>query len=476
VSAALVLAAVALALRVVLLRALPVIDADGTIYVTLARQLRAGGTPFDPLFHPLYPLAIWALEPLAGDWELAARLVSALAGALSVLVTWALTRALLGAGAARLAAVLVALHPALVRSGAAAMPEALYALLLACGVFAGWRALAAGPRAWLGAAGLLFGLAYLARPEGAAYLLGLLAAVALAAAADRPRARGLLAWGGGALLAFLLVAAPYLLYLRGATGRFTLSGKIAHNFALGQGTAGAPSGLPWRVLENAYLFQKYALPELLPGALALLVLPGVVARARRSGWLGRDGVLLAACLPPFAALAFHIETRFFVPVLPFLIPFMAAGALWAAGVLVDGARARALALGLVLPAALAVLPAALRPVLRPEAGARLSRQAARWIAETQPPDAVLLDRKPFVAFYSGRPRAPLPRVAPDELADAARRAGARLVVLDSRELPYDRPALLGLVWAPPPPGLEVLRDFDAPPADRLRVLRVRPRE
>jgi 4-amino-4-deoxy-L-arabinose transferase-like glycosyltransferase len=474
VSAALALAVVSFALRFWVLRALPVIDSDGVIYVMLARRLHAGGSSFDPLFHPLYPLAIALVEPLAGDWELAARLVSALAGALVVVVSWALAQALLGQDVARLSAILVAVHPALVRAGTAAMPEALYALALVCGVWAVWRALAVGPDAWLVVAGALFGLAYLARPEGAAYLVGLAAAVGLSTLRDRERSH--LAWGGGALLAWLLVAAPYLVYLRSAVGRWTLSGKLAHNLALVQGTADSPSPFPWRALENAYLFQKYALPELLPGVLVFLVLPGAVARARRRGWLARDGVLLAACLPPFASLAFHIEARFFVPVLPFLLPFVAAGALWVAGALVAERRAGAVALALTLAVGLAALLGALRPVLRPDPGAGLYREAARWVAETQPLDAVLLDRKPFVAFYSDRRAAPLPRVTPEELAAAARRAGASLVVLDSRELPYDRPRLLPLVWASPPQGLEVLRDFDAPPADRLRILRVRERE
>jgi hypothetical protein len=227
-----------------------------------------------------------------------------------------------------------------------------------------------------------FGLAYLARPEGAACLLGLAAAVRLSTLRDGERRH--LAWGGGPLLAWLLVAAPYLVYLRGAVGRWTLSGKLAHNLVLVQGTAESPSPLPWCALENAYLFQKYALPELLPGVVAFLVLPGVVARARRRAWLARDGVLLAACLPPFASLAFHIEARFFVPVLPFLLPFVAAGALWVAGALVAERRAGAVALGLTLAVGLAALPAALRPVLRPDPGAGLYPEAARWVAATQP--------------------------------------------------------------------------------------------
>jgi len=79
------------------------------------------------------------------------------------------------------------------------------------------------------------------------------------------------------------------------------------------------------------------------------------------------------------------------------------------------------------------------------------------------------------AFYSERRWVPLPRIGPDELLAAARQAGARLVVLDSREFFFDRPGLIPLLWGPPPAGLDVLRDFDAAPADRLRILVVNER-
>jgi hypothetical protein len=122
----------------------------------------------------------------------------------------------------------------------------------------------------------------------------------------------------------------------------------------------------------------------------------------------------------------------------------------------------------------ALAPYTLRPVLRTDPGALLYRQAAQWVAATQPVDAVIMDRKPFVAFYSGRPFVPLPQVAPDELGQIARRAKARLVILDSREF-ADRPMLVPLLYAEPPHGLDVLRDFDADRVGRLRILGVHPR-
>jgi hypothetical protein len=66
-------------------------------------------------------------------------------------------------------------------------------------------------------------------------------------------------------------------------GALTLSGKIDHNLPLSTGAAAAPT-LPMRVLENLLLFQKYGAGSL-PWVLLLLVLPGVLARGRTTGWL-----------------------------------------------------------------------------------------------------------------------------------------------------------------------------------------------
>ena len=46
---ALAVAAVALAIRALVAEFLPLIDHDGVIYVTIARQVHASGSPFDPL-------------------------------------------------------------------------------------------------------------------------------------------------------------------------------------------------------------------------------------------------------------------------------------------------------------------------------------------------------------------------------------------------------------------------------------------
>jgi len=471
----LVVAAVAFAVRVLVAEFQPVIHPDGIVYLAVAKQFRATGSPFDPLFHPLYPMCIALVQPLIGDWEMSGRLVSAFFGALVILPAFALAREIVGRQAALLAAVFTAMHPRLVQNSASVLCEAAYTFLLVSGVLAARRGLAGGPRALVPFAGLCLGLSYLVRPEGALYLVGLVLVALFMIVTGRDRAGAVLPWVGAAVVVFAIVVAPYVWYLAEVWGHVTLSGKIDHNLPLSTGAATAPSPLPMRVLENVLLFQKYALPDLLPWILLLLVLPGMLARGRTPGWLDREGFLIAAALPPFASLALHVEPRIFLPILPFILPFAAVGTLWAAVTVTDGRRGWRWSVAIALAVALVLVPWTFQPILRPDAGAVLYRQAARWVAETQPRDAVLLDRKPLVAFYSERRWVPLPRIGPDELLAVARHAGAQLVVLDSREFLFDRPGLIPLLWGPPPPGLDVLRDFDAAPADRLRILVVNER-
>jgi 4-amino-4-deoxy-L-arabinose transferase-like glycosyltransferase len=463
----------AVALRLVAAWAVPIVETDGVRFIELARRFQDAGTPFDVLFHPLYPALIGLAQPLVGDWELTGRLVSTAAGGVLLLPAFALARSLFGRDVAYLTAAMLAVHPGLVRSSASVLADSTYAALLVTAVWLGWPAVSRAGGRLVAAAGVL-GAAYLVRPEAVLYLAALLGLAAIMAARTRDwRART--PWIAGAMAAFLLTAGPYLLFLRRALGHWTLSGKVAHNLVqdLGPTVAAAPLGHPVvllrHVAENAFLFQKYALPELLPGLLALFLIPGLMAHGRTAGWLRREGVLLALALPPFVTLAFHVEARVFLPVVAFPLMVVAAGVVAAVRWLSDGAASRGMTAAVAATILALLVPATLAPVVRPDRGAAVYRDAARFIAATDAVGAVLLDRKPFVAFYSGRRHAHLADIEPAMLRDAARRAGARLIVLDSRAL-VDRPSLLPLVWAPPPPGFSVVRDFEAVPGDRLRLL------
>ena len=407
----------ALALRGWIAASIPLIETDGVQYARIAEQCLALGSCWDPLFHPLYPAVIALVASLGVGWESAGRIASTLFGAGLILPAYGLARATLGTSVGLVAAGLLAIHPALVLSGASVLSESTYTFWLVLALWLAYRAVALERPACLVGAGLALGLAYLVRPEVVLYAVGLLA---LSAWSVRRNARRRRLWAAAALggVAFCACALPYLLYLRRAVGHWTLSGKVLHNLIQDTGRASAVGQsdfgfffahfgtIAWRILENLVLLEKYVLPELFPGLLALLILPGVLATCRRPEWKRREGLLLMACLPPLATLAFHVEARVFLPTLPLLLPLAASGLFAASGWCGEQGRPALRTAALLAVVGLALLPFTLRPILRPDPNLRLYREAAQWISDTVRPGSVVLDRKPFVGFYSHRPLRP----------------------------------------------------------------------
>lgn len=473
----------ALALRLWMLMSTPVIETDGVQYAWIAQRFAVTGSPADTLFHPLYPLLLALGQPVTQDYELAGRWISAAFGTLTVLPAYWLVRRLLGLEAARLTAVLVAVHPLLVQHGSAVLTEATYTFFITMGVWTGWHSLFGNGRWWWVAAGALFGLAYLTRPEGALYMGGLFLCGGVAAYRMRNH------WSAiryqlAATCVFILLAGPYLFYLKQQLGYWTLSGKVAHALhqdhqiliAADQSDLGSLVRHLGAMLRytamNGMVFEKYALPELLPGLLLLVVLPGALRNVGSSAWRAQEGWLLLASVPPFVTLLFHVEARVFAAALPCWLALAAAGMLWAGSKI--GERPFLLMKGRHTVAALvllSILPWTFRPVYKPDVGAELYKQVAAWIVETQPAGTVIMDRKPFIAFYAGRGYVPLQDQAPARLSEEARAAGATVIVLDGRTL-ADRPGLLPLMTHQSPTGLEWLRDFVSADGSRIRLLKV----
>src|SRR5437867_11958141 len=129
----------ALALRLVVADALPLIDTDGVAYVTIARQFQETGSPYHPLYHPLYPICIALAQQFVGDWETAGRLVSALFGALVILPAFVVARAVVACQSAIIAAVLIAVHPWPVLNSSPLPCDSTHTFLLLRGGLAGRR-------------------------------------------------------------------------------------------------------------------------------------------------------------------------------------------------------------------------------------------------------------------------------------------------------------------------------------------------
>jgi hypothetical protein len=465
------LALLAVACRVAALPRAPALGIDEARYLVAAHHLRNGmgysdwrGPEID--IHPLHPTLTAALGGARETLEWRGRMVT-LAASCLLLAPLALLAWRLGGGAGCAVTLLLAgTHPWLVRNAVSDQPESLYVLLVACALVLLWPETGVPARTWRWIlAGLLFGLAYLARPEG----LPVAVAAMTVALIARRREGGIAARVALALGLALVAASPYLLFLRAKTGEWTLTGKFAELFFVGQALHDAGQTPPdvsayldlierWktvsafilanpaivlrRAAENAARIFGWIVPRSLgPAGLLGVILCGALWVRRRDL---RPRLLLVAC--PSLTLLLMLLTfkneRVIASVLPFLFVLASAGL----ATLLDlmGARwqqSRSAAIGLLLLLAASLWTG---PLLRARAGVRspgrpLDRQVARLALREAGDAASIASNNPALSFYVGDPAMfgppgnyePLPWSAScRELAALLRLRGDRVAILD----------------------------------------------
>jgi len=407
----------------------PPLNIDEARYLVTAQHLREGfgytdwnGTEIDIL--PLHPLLTAALGQDPRTLEERGRMVSLLAGLLSLPVIALLATRLCHRTAALIAMLLVAFHPWLVRSASTVQPETLYVLFVAVALLL----LRIERRPILGAlaAGLSFAAAYLARPEG--FLVAVLAAGFLMAS-GQPRRRAL-ARAATVLAAFALASAPYLVWLRHQSGAWSLTGKASEVFFIGQAVhenGGEPPSAdavarlqregrdgiaayclahPGAVLLRFVHLLAILFLGMLPRALGPLGLIGLCALAilRPRGASDAAWAALPAVLLPLAAFAAP-EGRVVAVTLPFLFVPAAAGlAAWRERFPRGrGRRAAWSAAGAALLLA-GWAPGAARLVERgTEVFSDPQKWAARIAMEKEPEVRRIATNSPVVAFHLAAP-------------------------------------------------------------------------
>jgi 4-amino-4-deoxy-L-arabinose transferase-like glycosyltransferase len=189
----------------------------------------------DIKFLPGFPVALGLVNLALGNLVWSGRVVSIVTGALTCVPFYFVLKEVRGERTALIGALFAAVMPQLqdfilhsiwfrdfLYTGAE--PIAFFFLMSGIALFV--YGVRKGRKLLAVAAGAAFGIAYQARPEciviGGLYALGL---VALGVFSDRDRIRHRMACAVLCLAAMVLVALPYLLYLREQAGVWTLSGK-----------------------------------------------------------------------------------------------------------------------------------------------------------------------------------------------------------------------------------------------------------
>lgn len=236
-----------------------VIENEGGEYARLAENILAGKGYLSSLeeqpnlmYAPLYPILIALVTYLTRDSELAGRLVSLVAGALLTLPVYLIGLRLYGKRTAYIGAGLVALHPLLVGFSVTVLTEAVYLTFMMVGVYFGLRCLELERLRICGLAGIFFGLAYLTRPEALALTVLTTVWMTMLGFAARRGMRTIVKCSGMVIASFVVLAIPYIAFLRVQTGKFVLEAKSKLNYTIGtRFNAGMPyNQAAWGISED----------------------------------------------------------------------------------------------------------------------------------------------------------------------------------------------------------------------------------
>jgi 4-amino-4-deoxy-L-arabinose transferase-like glycosyltransferase len=521
---------IGLAIRLLLTRYQYVINTDGVYYVWLGRRLLSWqpATGLSTYWPPFYPFLVGLASLLVPDLEFAGRLVSVVCGTLLIIPAYVLVRESYGRRAASLAALLVVAYPELTDVSTLVMTEATYTLLLTTAVVVTWHAARSRGTTSALLSGLLFGLAYLTRPEALCYApLVLIVLWAAVLARGGPPLAIVLRKTVLFTLAVGVCAAPYIAFLHHQTGRWTISQKLANNAALGttlqsilrltedgqattmdllygdafredtrpplslsassptQETAVSPSERFDRFTRRLALALKAELqsfvPQMFPPLFMAVALIGLMGQPWGARRLAREiylALFVAASLAGYALAV--LEVRYLVPVLPILLGWVAKGILelesWSTrtaanlGIRFPGGRrsASVAVLALLIASRLASLTYPGR--VSPWQDLPLEHKTAGlWIRDHGPREPLIMAAGPWAAYYAGGRHLYLPQEARPTVLDYARRERIDYLIIDERfRSKYS--SLMSLLEArETPPGLRLAYENRDVPGYALRV-------
>jgi 4-amino-4-deoxy-L-arabinose transferase-like glycosyltransferase len=217
-----------------------VIENEGAGYAQEAEELLSGrefgsaeGGP-DLVDTWFYPFLIAATTALIKNSEIATRIVALVAGTCLVFPMYFLVLRMYGRGAAAVVAALVAVHPLLVALSIAGYTEGLHLTLMMGGIYWAMRMLEpVSGRSWL-FAGILFGCAYLNRPEALVFPFFTALLVVTVTFFSKYNWKNATISLAGFLAVFFLLASPYVIFFWRQTGTIRFEGKNLVNYTIGQ--------------------------------------------------------------------------------------------------------------------------------------------------------------------------------------------------------------------------------------------------
>jgi 4-amino-4-deoxy-L-arabinose transferase-like glycosyltransferase len=513
----------------------PVLSIEAGEYLFMADHLRQShqlissyGGP-ETMYTPFFSIVIAGLSYFGLPVQAAAHTVVLASGTAMVLLLFVVSRYMYGYRAGLRTSLLAAIHPLLIFLSASIYSEGLYLVLWVAAIYAGILALDKFRLKDFLLTGLLFGAAYLTRPEAFAYPFFFAMAVWIVAF-FRKRSYSRAFLGSVAILgAYALVAAPYVAYLHRHTGQYRLEGKwnlnytIGHRIQEGMSDTKASYELGDDLSERGPLMDplrfatytpyphgardklKYMIqcarsnwPELYwllaspaygSPFLLLFVCLGLFAREWDADRLSREFVLLTMALSVVVLLAsaHHLESRYSYPFIPLAIIWSGKGLLaieeWliktfgsfasfssaVAGYLSRGCTA--LLLGLLLIAAYPERES--DPSFKLESTASLAvKQAGEWLGNTVPPSSIIAAMNSRLPYYGKGVFVQFPYASPETTLRYLKSKKVEYFALESE---FARPVPTVSLWLSQgiiDPHVQAIYDTGNVNGGRVKIFRV----
>ncbi len=487
------------------IRFFDVMSADGTGYALNGKEFFATGDfkSFGTLQPPLYPFFVGLFDLVFHDLEKAARTVSVVFSALTIVPIYLMAREFYGKTAAFCATLLFMTLPFIHGMSGVDITEPTYTFFAFAGSLVFWKAFTGKNPVFFILAGMLLGLAYLARPEG--FIVSLVMGVffigmgfyvfgAMKGLRKSTLFTGLF-WCG-----FLVMTLPYMAYLHGTTGKWQLSGKTGLNSNIIREYRGQVQGdqhlrldaqgnlvgggdatlldiarkepdLFWgNIRENLRTLPR-EFGATFPAYLWPFVLIGLFAYPWRSEHVGIRLLLFSMCAPLALYVLYFIQARGFFAYVPVLLVVAGGGsgkvADWLQHISPRPVGRPAVLLVVGLLAAYFVYnewPRPKPPYDYTQDGGRYDdKQIGMRLRTLLPEKAVIMTRSGRIGFYSQRKFDLPPQGSLEEIIAYGRKHGISYLIATIQLLNM-RPQLESL-YGPlinpggqftPPPGLELV--------------------
>jgi len=474
-------------LRLSVLRLQTPTNPDGVYYATLGKHLVSGNLQegLSTFWPPLYPLLVGLSSLVFRDIETGGKFVSVMAGSVLVIPVYSLIRVLYGKDAAFIGAFLVAIHPTLINHSTALLTESTYTTLFLTVLFAGLKAFSSGAYVAFFSVGVTLGACYLLKPEAIGYV-GLMAFLTMCTwlfSNHLPPSEVLfrvMALVAGASLLSL----PYLLFLRRATGGWTISDKFrAHvhpSESWERRWLGLPEGQTTTLADRLYAgvsrqddsLENRGLPAADVSSLRMMTARSIEALRSETRLLiygmtppqfmllmglgmfktewWKELYLLSfftCALIGYALCPDEVNDRLLVPLLPVTICWVAGGFKavedWIVKffkqtkILRDVPFINPATLRLLMITALAfsMLPWVIYALMAIPAAAMIEyKEAGRWVKEHSQTPPLIMATAPFIAFYAGGRPVYLPAEEYQTVVEHARHLNVDYVAIDEAHI------------------------------------------